>query len=96
MGFGSAVDVTATAIHPLGRKAESFVEVEEGHQKTKAQVCMKKAGTERFRNRFCCQRAQRSSMTAEWAMAHGWLLLLLRDSTVLGGSLIGASSVTGT
>jgi hypothetical protein len=26
MGFGSAVDVTAMAIHPLRRKAESFVE----------------------------------------------------------------------
>lgn len=52
--------------HPLRRKkkkAESFAEVEEGgHQKTteaKGDVCMQKAGTERFRNRFCCQRAQR-------------------------------------
>ena len=30
LGFGSAVDVTAMAIHPLRRKAESFVEVEGG------------------------------------------------------------------
>jgi hypothetical protein len=40
------------------------VEVEGGHQKTaepKAEVCMKKAGTERFRNRFFCQRAQRAA-----------------------------------